>query len=342
MKNERGKNLWIPVALLVLLIALSSWYYVSHRSRASASEQPVTALQLAGPIADSSAELSGLAWRGDTLIFLPQYPERFGEGDGALFALSKADILSAVDGTRQTPLQPTAVRLNAPGLEESIANFQGFEAIAFHGDQVFLTIESGEGTDMRGYLVSGHISADGSEITLDTSNVAEIPVAFPSENHTDESIIIENDSVLTFFEVNGANLNKTPAAHVFDFNLQPQGTISFPNIEYRVTDAALDVGNNFWVINYFFPGDLDLASNDPLAEEYGEGQTHAQQNQVERLVEMSFWPNGIALANSAPIQLQLDGDTARNLEGLALLDDKGFLLVTDKFPSTLFLFVARP
>lgn len=342
MENEHKNNLWLPVLLLACLIALSGWYYVDRWSRAGISEQPVTTLRLTGPIADSSAELSGLAWHGDTLILLPQYPERFGDGDGALFALPKNTIIAAVDGTLQTPLEPITVHLNAPGLKESIENFQGYESIAFSGDQVFVTIEAGDGTDMHGYLVGGQISPDQSEIVLNTSNVVEIPVAFPSENHTDEAIIIENDSVLTFFEVNGANLNQAPVAHVFDLNLNPQGTISFPNIEYRVTDAALDSKNAFWVINYFFPGDLDLAASDPLAEQYGEGQTHAQQEQVERLVEMSYSPNGIALVNSAPIELKLDGDTARNLEGLALLDDRGFLLVTDKFPSTLFLFVPRP
>lgn len=196
---------------------------------------------------------------------------------------------------------------------------------------------------MHGYLVTGQISSDQSEITLDTSKIAEIPVAFPSENHTDEAILIENNSILTFFEVNGANLNHTPAAHVFDFNLNSEGTISFPNIEYRVTDAATDSGNSFWVINYFFPGDIDLATNnDPLAEKYGKGKTHTQHSQVERLVEMNYSPNGITLANSAPVQLTLDGDNARNIEGLALLDNKGFLIVTDKFPSTLFMFVPRP
>lgn len=342
MKNEHKSNLWLPLSLLVLLVALASWYYVYRSPRGNASEQTATSLQLAGPIAEPNAELSGLAWHGDTLILLPQYPDRFGANDGALFALSKADILAAVDGTLQTPLEPASIHLNAPGLTEMIVNFQGFEAIAFHGDQIFLTIESGEGTDMRGYLVSGQISADGREITLDTSKIAEIPVAFPSENHTDEAIIIENNSILTFFEVNGARLNHAPVAHVFDLNLNPQGTISFPNIEYRVTDAALDSDNTFWVINYFFPGDLDLAASDPLAEKYGEGQTHAQHEQVERLVEMDYSPSGITLSNSAPIQLKLDGDNARNIEGIALLDEKGFLLVTDKFPSTLFLFVARP
>lgn len=338
--ETNSNRLSLAILALVILIALASWIYVQNESRTSAREQPVLMLELTGPIAAPEAELSGLGWHGETLILLPQYPERF--GDGALFALSKQDILAALDGTPPTPLEPAPVHLTAAGLKESIPNFQGYEAIGFHGDQVFLTIEAGEGTDMHGYLVSGTISADSSEITLDTSSVVEIPMAFPSDNHSDEALIVTGDSVLTFFEINGADLNPAPAAHVFDFDLNPQGTLSFPNLEYRLTDAVLD-SNSIWVINYFFPGDADLAtSNDPLVAAYGEGPTHAQQEQVERLVEMNYAPNGITLADSAPIQLTLDGDTARNLEGLVLLDDQGFLLVTDKFPSTLLIFVERP
>lgn len=335
-------NHWTPIFLLILLIVLSGWYYSQNLPvAASATEQPVTILELTGPIISPDAELSGLGWHGETLMLLPQYPERFGEGDGALFALSKADILAALDG--DTPLQPALVMLNAPGLKESISNFQGYESIVFNGDQVFLTIEAGEGTDMRGYLVSGEISADASEITLDPSNVVEIPMAFPFDNHTDEAIIIQKGFVLTFFEINGAGLNSAPVAHAFDLDLNPQGTVSIPNLEYRLTDAAPGSGNDFWVINYFFPGDTDLTPNvDPLAQKYGEGPTHAQQDQVERLVKMTYTSNGIILADNAPVQLTLDDDIARNIEGLVLLDEKGFLLVTDKFPSTLLMFVPKP
>lgn len=150
-------------------------------------------------------------------------------------------------------------------------------------------------------------------------------------------------SILTFFEINGTDYNPAPVAHVFDFDLNPQGTISIPNLEYRLTDAAADSGNDFWVINYFFPGDADLTpSIDPLAQKYGEGPTHAQQDQVERLVKMTYTPNGVTLADTPPIQLSLDGDSARNIEGLVLLDEQGFWLVTDKFPSTILMFVEKP
>src|SRR3990172_492909 len=75
---------------------------------------------------------------------------------------------------------------------------------------------------------------------------------FPSENHTDEALVVTDDSVLTFFEINGAGLNPAPAAQVFDFDLNPQGALSFPHLEYRVTDAALSTDGSLWVINYFF------------------------------------------------------------------------------------------
>lgn len=337
--QPQHNRLMLSITALIVLIVLAGWFYAQNGSRTFAQEQEVINLELTGPITDPNAELSGLGWYGDTLILLPQYPERFADGDGALFAIPKADILAALDPAHQTPLEPTLVHLTAPGLKESIPNFQGFEAIGFHDDQVFLTIEAGEGTDMHGYLVSGTIDADLSEIVLDTSNVVEIPMAFPSDNHSDEALIVTNDAVLTFFEINGADLNPSPAAHVFDFDLNPQGTISIPNLEYRLTDAALD-GDSVWVINYFFPGDTDLTpKTDPLAEKYGEGKTHAAQDQVERLVELNYSTNGITLAGSAPIQLTLDGDNARNLEGIVVLDNQGFLLVTDKFPSTMLVFV---
>ena len=132
MKN-RNKH-WLPIVLLILLIALAGWYYSQNPPVvASTPEQPVSILELAGPIAVPEAELSGLAWHGKTLILLPQYPERFGKGDGALFALSEIDIQAALKFP--TPLEPKMVVLNAPGLKESIPNFQGYEAIVFHGDQ---------------------------------------------------------------------------------------------------------------------------------------------------------------------------------------------------------------
>jgi len=64
---------------------------------------------------------------------------------------------------------------------------------------------------------------------------------------------------------------------------------------------------------------------------------------VERLIPLCYADGRLNLADRAPIQLQLvDAETSRNWEGIERLDDRGFLLVTDKFPGTELGFVAAP
>lgn len=301
-------------------------------------EQAVTFIKLQGPAAEPDAEFSGLAWYGDTLILLPQYPKKFGADDGAFFALSKIDILAYLNGTHPTPLEPALIHLNAPGLKKSISDFQGYEAITFYGDQVYLTIEAGNGDSMHGYIVTGTISKDGKEITLNKESLVEIPLPIKSEGRSNEALLIMDKTVLAIFEDNSSASNPTPTVHAFDLNLNPLPAISFPNLEYRVTDAAFAGEDSFWVLNTA----QEHTTLDSLAEKYEQGPTHSTQEQVERLVKMRFSQNAITLADSPPIMLQLDGGTLRKWEGLVLLGTEGFLMVTDKSPLTLLAFVPMP
>jgi hypothetical protein len=347
--NQR--KMWVVLGVLVVLVALA--LYVSKGMKEAATgghatavlpEQPVKQIELAGVAADRKAEFSGLAWYGDNLILLPQYPNVFDEtGDGKLFYLPKKEIMAYVDGTSQTPLEPRPIQLVAPGLAEGIPAYQGFESIGFAGNQAFLTIESGEGTDMMGHIISGEISSDLSTLTLDTSNVVDIQPQAVSANHTDESLLVMKDKVLTFYEVDGEKIVAEPVAHVFDFNLKPLGTIPMTNLEYRLTDTSLASGNEFWGINYFFPGDSDLApATDPIADKFGKGESQNNFAQIERLVKFEYSDAGATLADTAPVSLVLTSEDARNWEGLVVLDDQGFLLATDKYPSTILAFVPMP
>ena len=162
---------------------------------------------------------------------------------------------------------------------------------------------------------------------------------------TDETLLVASDRLVTIYEANGRVVNPEPVAHLFDPALAPVGTIPFPSIEYRITDAtALDGANRFWAINYFWPGDTKLKPGlDPLAASFGEGSTHAQFTTVERLVEFQYDDEGISLTSAPPLQLELiDDDHARNWEGIVRLSDRGFLLVTDKHPETILGFVPGP
>lgn len=319
---------------------------------APAEAAPVE-IPLAGPADDANAEFSGMAWFGDWLILLPQYPTFASNGeDGLLFALPKADILAFLDGSLPGPLTPLEIPFIG-NLGRQLSGFEGFEAITFSdatasgatdsGTNAYLTVETSPG-NMLGYLVSGQMAPDLSQFVLDTDTTTPIQPQADSRNHTDETILLVNDELVTIYEVNGRTITPNPVAHRFaTTTLQPVDTLPFPNIEYRVTDAtAVDANGRFWVINYFFPGDTDLRpASDPITAASGQGTTHAQFNQVERLLELQIQDNAITFTDSIPIQLQLIAD-ARNWEGITRLDDRGFLLVTDKFPTTLLAFVPNP
>jgi len=315
-------------------------------------EQSVQLIPLAGPLATRDAEISAMAWYGDQLVLVPQFPSKFAN---SLYTLTRSDIKAFLDGTLAGPLTPAPIPLDAGNLGQEIYRYQGFEAITFVGDRVFLTIEAGGLNETISYLVGGTIAPDLSEIVLDTENVAQILPQAAMGNTGDETLVADGERLLTIYEANGVNVNTLPIAHVFGLDLSEQGVTRFPNIEYRITDAtAVDGAGNFWAINYFFPGDQEKYqpfTPEPLRTQFGAGPSHEVLITVERLVEFHIGEEGIVLTENAPIQLALIGGNmvllgqpvgdqiARNWEGIVRLDDRGFLLVTDKFPETLLGFV---
>ena len=314
---------------------------VSQKGSRSDGEQAVISIPLGGPFANRESEISGLAWWGDRLILLPQYPERMG---GQIFALDKSKVVDWLtaqkSGQVTSPLFPDAIALEDGTLPADIDGFEGYEAIAFRNQTAFLTIESETAAGALGYIVSGSLNEAGTQLTINPDFRAEVRPQSDSPNKSEETLLLAEAQIISIYEVNGAQLNPNPVAHSFNTSLTPTAPIPFPSVEYRLTDAtALDQQNRFWAINYFYPGDRDLnVEQDPLAARYGQGATHQDNEQVERLIEFEYAPSGITITDTAPIQLALEDD-ARNWEGIARLDEQGFLLVTDKFPETILGFV---
>ncbi len=309
-----------------------------------AQETALQVIPLAGPLADRHAEISSMAWYGDYLILVPQYPNFFvEEGDGAVFALPRADIAAYLNGERFAPLEPVQIPFYAPEAY-TIDGFEGFEAIVFQGDTAYMTIEVSGADGMYAYLVSGSMSPDLTGLTLDTTNMAEIPTQSGVDNMSEETLFLAGDTLVTIHEANGRAVNPQPVAHAFNLDLSPAGLLPMPNVEYRITDAtALDENDRFWVINYFWPGEEVLKpESDPIFTAFGKGPTHAASAGVERLVEMQYSADGLTLTETAPIQLQLLADgSLRNLEAIARFEG-GFLVATDKYPTTIFGFVPLP
>ncbi len=305
-------------------------------------EHPVHPIPLAGPAATDRAEFSGMAWHGDTLVLLPQYPDRFGPDDGLLFTLERSTLEAFRRGEVAGPLTPGTWTLRAPGIRRAIRGFEGFEAIAFLGDRVFLTVEAGPPGGMQGWLLAGRVvqTDQGPTVELDVDGRILLQPRAPLANFSDETLVIApgetGPELLTVYEANGQAVVDAPLAYRFMPDLTPLSPLPFSHVEYRITDAtAADSAGRFWAINYLFPGDTGKLRprSDPLAARFGVGPSHQTHPHVERLLAFQVTSDGVVLLPEPPFWLALD-DEARNWEGVVRFGD-GFLLVTDRYPHTI-------
>lgn len=309
------------------------------------AEVEVIPIPLADPLDKRSAEISGMDWYGEYLIILPQYLDH---ADGrVMYAIPKSMILESLQEPTAAPITPIRIPVEDQLYSEVYGrDFEGYESIAFVGNRLYLTVELSSDDGMAGYLISGEIEPDLSRIVLDADGRKPIPLPRQIRNLTNEAILAVGDQLLTMFEANGAVVNPSPAAQVFDQDLNLTEKIPFPVIEYRVTDATrLDSNGNFWVLNIYTLGIFGLQpAEDQIALQSGEGCTHAFYPWVERLVELHYDPEtGITLSGTPPIQLALQGTLlSNNWEGVVRLDDQGFLIASDKFPQTILGFIPRP
>lgn len=314
--------------------------------------QPVTTIAVDTPLTLRRAQISGLAWYGDTLILLPQFPAEFGDH---LFGIPKAALVAQLTGQDPSPLVPEWIAFDDGTLPAQLVGFEGFEAIAFADNNVYLTIETSGWSGMLGYVVAGTMLPEQNQLRLDPTRLAPIEPQTELNNLTDEALVLIGSQIATIYEANGLFLNPSPVAHLFDrTTLAPIGTTPFPTIEYRITDAtALDENGRFWATNYFSPETPALR---PILQSRGaDGPINTQAQPVERLLEFAVTPQGIVRTEHPPIALELlpnQGDLSgasgwrgRNWEGIARLETpefNGFLIATDMAPQTILAFVPLP
>lgn len=304
-------------------------------------EIKILEMPLPDPLSKASAEISGLAWYGEKLVLLPQYPDRFPfEAAGSLFAIEKQEILDYLNAPDDNAIQVSQIPFDDGGLRTKLKGFEGYEAIVFFDNKIYLTIETKPSSKMLGYLVKGEIK-DG-RISIDWENLVELPPQNDFLNASYESMMIFDENIYTVYEDNGELQNSDPKVLVFSLDLEKIGEVHMPPINYRITDTTeVDQDGQFWAMNYFYPGDTFLSTvDDPLIDRYGQGETHALFDPVERIIKLQISNEGIKLVDQEPVYLELlVGNEARNWEGIVLLDDLGFIIATDKFPGTSLGFV---
>ena len=152
--------------------------------------------------------------------------------------MKKTDIIRYIEQQDGEPLDIREIAFDDGGLHKTLPGFEGFEGLVFNDDMVFMTIETHNGNPMMGYLVAGSYDAALQQISLDPQTLVELSPQTSFLNASDEALTIYDDRIYTFFEDNGLSQNPKAEAHTFDFTFQLQGTVAFPNIEYRLTDAT--------------------------------------------------------------------------------------------------------
>ena len=307
----------------------------------SADEVLPIEIPLKGEAAERNLEMSGLAWYGDNLILMPQYVNK--EAPGFYF-LKKDQINNWLESDRVDALIPEKIDLIFPNFGDAIGGFQGFEAVCFSGNNAYLVMESKHDSVMHSFLVSGKMDFKKKRLTINSEKLEPIKLPVNIKNMGYESILKYKYRLMILFEANGANVNADPNAELYTTSLKHKASVSFPNIEYRITDVTdVDSRGRFWALNYFWPGEKKrlLPAEDTILDVFEEGLTHQQYDHVERLVEFKINSKEIVRTNTAPIQLVME-EKSRNWEGLVRLDKKGFLMITDEHPRTILSFIPFP
>lgn len=350
MNKLRVKFFLLSLAIvLILTLAACSKTINSVRdnqlSLNSAREYDVLEMPLPDDLASPSFEYSGLGWYGDTLVLLPQYPNRNASGQtGLLYGITKDDLIKwKIDQSQE--LDFFDIPFDDAGLSRSLPAFEGFEAILFLDHDVYLTIETSAGNPMKSYLVRGSVSSDGEgrlAIRLDKDQIIELPQQNQSSNASYEALTSDGEFIYALYEQNGQSANEHPYTLKIDQELLAIEKIPVEPINYRISDVSQRNENGeFWGVNYFFPGDEHLKVEvDPISDLYGLPGSHEFDGRVERLVKFLLNSEGVEIFDQAPVYLELSASgESRNWEGLVVLDKNSFVIVTDKFPGSMLAMV---
>jgi len=284
---------------------------------------------LEGDLSERYLEASGLTWYNGNLIILPQFPHKWDDQfDGAIYFIPKERIESYLSGENRNPIKGEKIHFVAESLDEiGKRKGSGYEGIIFVGDSIFVSIESVNGDESTSYVVSGVIDFDERIIILNANSKIEVKSQTGIHNMGEETILYNNSSIFTIHEANGKNINKSPTVTKLNKNLIEVEKISFPNVEYRITDAtSVDSVGKFFAINYFYPGEFEKLKPNLSEEE--------KDKAIEQILEFQILDNEIIRTKKPPLVISKGkSKKGSNWEGIAKFNG-GFLLITDKFPET--------
>ena len=273
---------------------------------------------LDGLITDRKQEISGMTTYKDNLILLPE------NLNGYYFYIPFLEITNTFNtGDKILPVQKT---FTTRKLKERYPGLDGFEAIAFNGDDVYIMIEVRIDDNMAGLLIWGTITSLTMEIDIPEENIMLIKPPAQIDNFSFESLTIIDGQLIMIYETNGSKTIDRPFQYVVNLGDMDINKTPFPNIDFRLTDATSVIDNKFWMINYYWTGDKETLG---VPNDVG----------IERLIEFKLGYNGIEQSSSDYITLD-NLEDQHNWEGLVRFGN-GFLICTDKWPRMVLGYIER-
>ena len=167
--------------------------------------------------------------------------------NGYVFLIKKSELESRINKTDTSSITPQKIKFKTPNYKETIPGFDSFEAIAFRGYEVYISIEIRFEDRMGCMIARGHIDQETLEITIPEQTLIPFDVPRFVDNMSYESLVIKGDRVYGLFEAYGDSLIKDP--YVLSVNVSGKDIKKHPttSINYRIADATrIDNNNCFW------------------------------------------------------------------------------------------------
>lgn len=279
-----------------------------------------------------SREISGLAVHGERLYFLAENrDDHLKVPSSGIYSVPLDEIQKAVaDPTYQVGGSVHHAVKGIDRMMQKLEGYQGLEAIAFHGDRFFLSVETELFAD-NCYILTGELSAGGL-FELDTARVAHLPKPLLDSgdkvfNGGFETLTFHRGVLYAFFEYNGFASNKV-------FKISPEtleaDTMPFDNgIPFRLTDAISWNKRTLLALNFFFPLEAEKIYQVGLTPEQtdlitGQG---GKMRPFARLVTLKIRRRRVVPGRFISLPETWWGS---NWEGIVQFE-KGVLIVNDKF-----------
>ena len=207
---------------------------------------------------DVKPQLSGMALHENRLYMVPQFLSNRNhrlEGNLFIYSVDADSIQRVIDGADSALASCHSLRVrHADRLPKEIHdNYGGFEAIAIHGNRVYLTIESKK-LWSENYLVCGTLNAKKREITIHPKNFIRLKRFDETDNAGFEAMAYDpkNKKVTAVYEFNAAQ--RANFAYEIDRKLKAVKKISIPFAYFRITEIT-NAHDTLFALNYYWGGD---------------------------------------------------------------------------------------